>query len=59
MIYYIHRQGKDVAIETESAELSSGGQGKIYKICSDKVLVLPDNLLFSPKSGEVPYFYAS
>ena len=34
MIYYIHRQGKDVAIETESAELSSGGQGKIYKICS-------------------------
>ncbi len=34
MIYYIHRQGRDVAIETESIELSSGGQGKIYKICS-------------------------
>ncbi|MBQ2980150.1 MAG: VWA domain-containing protein [Bacteroidaceae bacterium] len=34
MIYYIHRQGKDVAIETETKELSSGGQGKIYKISS-------------------------
>ena len=33
MIYYIKKQGRNIAIETKETELSSGGQGKIHEIC--------------------------
>lgn len=34
MIFFIQKQGKNIAIETETNAFSIGGQGRIYKVCS-------------------------